>query len=183
MGRDSRDSATNSSRTDREHLASTPIRIKRLVAESIIGTMEQHPKERDLVRKEAVKKSRHLSVRQLFAQAPHMLSALRPCWTMSPILVAEMIPHERKLFDVAIFDEASQIPPAEAIGCLARAPQVVVAGDSHQLPPTTFFGRHAEDDDEDEEGDLALTRNIESLLDVASALLREPDAVVALPQS
>ncbi len=158
--------------TDRKHLASTPIRVKRLVAESIIETMEQHPKERDLVRKEAAKKSRHLSVRQLYAQAPHMLSALRPCWTMSPILVAEMIPHERKLFDVAIFDEASQIPPAEAIGCLARAPQVVVAGDSHQLPPTTFFGRHSEDEEE-EEGDLALTRNIESLLDVAGALLRD----------
>ena len=159
--------------SDREHLASTPIRVKRLVAESIIETMEQHPKERDLVRKQAAKKSRHLSVRQLFAQAPHMLSALRPCWTMSPILVAEMIPHERKLFDVAIFDEASQIPPAEAIGCLARAPQVVVAGDSHQLPPTTFFGRQAEDGDEEEEGDLELTRNIESLLDVAGALLRD----------
>ena len=158
--------------TDREHLASTPIRVKRLVAESIIETMEQHPQERDLVRKEAAKKSRHLSVRQHFAQAPHMLSALRPCWTMSPILVAEMIPHERKLFDVAIFDEASQIPPAEAIGCLARAPQVVVAGDSHQLPPTTFFGRHSEEEEE-AEGDLALTRNIESLLDVAGALLRD----------
>lgn len=159
--------------TDLEHLSQTPLRVKRLVAEAIIETMEQHPEERDLVRREAAKKRRHLSVRQLFARAPHMLSALRPCWTMSPILVAEMIPHDRKLFDVVIFDEASQIPPAEAIGCLARSSQVVVAGDSRQLPPTSFFGRTVEDDDDDEEEDLSLTRDIESLLDVADALLRD----------
>ena len=158
---------------DREHLESTPIRVKRLVAESIVETMEQYAEERDVVRREAAKRRRHLSVRQLFAQAPHMLSALRPCWTMSPILVAEMIPLDRKLFDVVIFDEASQIPPAESIGCLARASQVVVAGDSRQLPPTSFFGRTAEDDEEDEPEDRSLTRDIESLLDVADALLRD----------
>ena len=157
---------------DREHLASTPLRVKRLVAESIVETMERHPNERDLVRKEAARKRRHLSVRQLFARAPHMLSALRPCWTMSPILVAEMIPPDRKLFDVVIFDEASQIPPAESIGCLARSSQVVVAGDRRQLPPTSFFGRTA-DSDEEEEEDRSLTRDIESLLDVADALLRD----------
>ena len=160
--------------TDREHLESTPIRVKRRVAEAIVETMEQHAEEGDLVRKEAAKKRRHLSVRQLFARAPHMLSALRPCWTMSPILVAEMIPHDRHLFDVVIFDEASQIPPAEAIGCLARASQVVVSGDSRQLPPTSFFSRTAEGDEADEEeSDLALTGDIESLLDVADALLRD----------
>ena len=158
---------------DREHLASTPIRVKRLVAESIVEMMERHPGERDLVRKEANKRQRHLSVRQLFARAPHMLSALRPCWTMSPILVAEMIPHDRQLFDVVIFDEASQIPPAESIGCLARSSQVVVAGDSRQLPPTSFFGRTAEGDEEEEDDPLSLTRDIESLLDVADALLRD----------
>ena len=158
---------------DREHLSQTPLRVKRLVAESIVETMERHPQERDLVRREAAKRRRHLSVRQLFAQAPHMLSALRPCWTMSPILVAEMVPHDRELFDVVIFDEASQIPPAEAIGCLARSSQIVVAGDSRQLPPTSFFGRTADGDDENQEEDLALTRDIESLLDVTDALLRD----------
>ena len=158
---------------DRQHLATTPVRVKRLVAESIVETMGRHPGERDLVRKEANKRQRHLSVRQLFARAPHMLTALRPCWTMSPILVAEMIPHDRKLFDVVIFDEASQIPPAESIGCLARSSQVVVAGDSRQLPPTSFFGRTAEGEEEEEEESLSLTRDIESLLDVADALLRD----------
>ena len=160
--------------TDRQHRDSTAQRVHRLTAEAIITTMNKHPDETTLIRREAAKRRRHLSVRQLLARAPHVLSALRPCWTMSPILAAEMIPADLQLFDVVIFDEASQIPPAEAIGSLARAPQTVIAGDSRQLPPTSFFGRSPSDDEEDEgDGDLSLTRNIESLLDTAGALLRD----------
>ena len=95
---------------------------------------------------------------------------------MSPLLVAEMIPAEVELFDVVIFDEASQIPPAEAIGSLARAPQVVIAGDDRQLPPTSFFSAQVVDDsdDENDSDDGALTSDIESILDVAKAgLIRE----------
>ena len=159
---------------DRRHLASTPLRVRRLAAEAIIATMNAHPGETALIRREAAKRRRHLSVRQLFAQAPHVLSTLRPCWTMSPILASEMIPAERQLFDVVVFDEASQIPPAEAIGSLARAPLAVVAGDSRQLPPTSFFGQSADDGDVDDVDDhLSLTENIESLLDVSGVLLRD----------
>ena len=159
---------------DRLHLESSPQRVHRLTAEAITATMNLHREETTLVKREAAKKRRHLSVRQLFAQAPHVLSALRPCWTMSPVLAAEMIPLNRRLFDVVIFDEASQIPPAEAIGSLARASQAVVAGDSRQLPPTSFFGRDsAGDETDEEEGTVALTADIESLLDAADALLRD----------
>ena len=159
---------------DRQHLESTPQRVHRLTAEAIVETMNAHPEETLLIRREAAKKRRHLSVRQLFARAPHVLSALRPCWTMSPVLAAEMIPANHQLFDVVIFDEASQIPPAEAIGSLARAPQAVIAGDTRQLPPTSFFGREAAiEDDGDPDDVVALTGDIESLLDAADALLRD----------
>ena len=160
--------------TDRLHRDSTPTRVDRRIAEAIIATMNRHPTETSLVRREAAKKRRHLSVRQLLARAPHVLCTLRPCWTMSPILIAEMIPANKGLFDLVIFDEASQIPPAESISSLARAPQIVVAGDSRQLPPTSFFGRSADDDGEENDGDdLSLTKDIESLLDAAGALLRD----------
>ena len=161
-------------KADRQHRDSTPQRVRRLAAEAIIETMNSHPEETMLVQSQAVKKSRHLSIRQLLARAPHVLTTLRPCWTMSPILAAEMIPADLKLFDVVIFDEASQIPPAEAIGSLARAPQAVIAGDSQQLPPTSFFGRGpAEDSDDDDDDDFSLTDGIESLLDATSVLLRD----------
>ena len=159
--------------TDCQHRNSTPQRVHRLTAEAIIETMNGYPEETLLVRREAAKRRRHLSVRQLFARAPNVLSTLRPCWTMSPILAAEIIPADLRLFDVVIFDEASQIPPAEAISSLARAPQTVIAGDSRQLPPTSFFGHGTDDETEDDEDDLSLTNDIESLLDAAGALLRD----------
>ena len=158
---------------DRRHRDSTPMRVRRLAAEAIVETMNTHPEETTLIRREAAKRRRHLSVRQLFARAPHVLSALRPCWTMSPILASEMIPADRRLFDVVVFDEASQIPPAEAICSLARAPQAVIAGDSRQLPPTSFFGQSADDSDDDDDDNLSLTADIESLLDAAGVLLRD----------
>ena len=136
---------------DQQHIRSTPRRVKRRVAEAATDAMNTYPQEEQLVRAEANKGSRFKSVRRLFGEAPHVLAALRPCWTMSPILVAEMIPANSKLFDVVIFDEASQIQPAEAIGSLARAPQAVIAGDNKQLPPTPFFGRVADDDDDDDD--------------------------------
>ena len=93
---------------------------------------------------------------------------------MSPLQVAEMIPADTGLFDVVIFDEASQIPPAEAIGTLARARQAVVAGDDRQLPPTSFFRSQEvegyDDDSDDADDGLALIANIESILDVVKWL-------------
>ena len=155
---------------DQRHLSVAPRRVQRAAAEAAMATMNAYPEETQLVSKEAAKRTRHLPIRRLFHQAPHVLTAIRPCWAMSPLLVAELIPAELDLFDVVIFDEASQIPPAEAIGVLARAPRAVIAGDDRQLPPTTFFARHVpEDEEEEEELDGALAADIESILDVAKA--------------
>ena len=157
---------------DRRHLQETPQRVQRLLAESIIQTMDAHGEETALIRREAAKSRRHLTIRRLFAQAPHVLTAIRPCWTMSPILVSEMVPPDQELFDVVLFDEASQVPPAEAMGSLARARQAVIAGDSRQLPPTSFFGSSLNDYDRDEgDGQQDLIEGIESLLDASDALL------------
>ena len=157
---------------DRTHIGVNPMRIRRNVAEAVVAAMNEHPTEADLIRKEAAKKQRHRSIRQMLADAPHVLTSLRPCWTMSPVLVAEMIPAQSGLFDVVIFDEASQIPPAEAISSLARARQAVIAGDSNQLPPTAFFGRDAFEDDSTGETDFSAS-DVESLLDLTAVFLRE----------
>jgi very-short-patch-repair endonuclease len=94
---------------------------------------------------------------------------------MSPLVVAQLLPAER-CFDVVIFDEASQVTPADAVGAIMRADQAVVAGDPHQLPPTMFFVSAGDSGDPDgtAQVDGALTENIESVLDVMSALLPSP---------
>ena len=158
---------------DQQHLATNPSRIRRSAAETATRMMNEHPTEDSLLRREAKKRRRNLPIRQLIKQAPHVLTAVFPCWTMSPLEVTELIPADADLFDLVIFDEASQIPPAEAIGSLARAPQAVIAGDDRQLPPTDFFRKRALDDeiyDEDDSLDAASIEDIESILDVAKAI-------------
>jgi very-short-patch-repair endonuclease len=56
-------------------------------------------------------------------------------------------------FDLVIIDEASQMRPEDALGALLRARQIVVVGDPKQLPPTDFFNRVVEDQDDDEVAD------------------------------
>jgi very-short-patch-repair endonuclease len=161
---------------DREHIGSTARRVQRAVAENATRVRDEYPRESDVIEHQARLKRGHQPIRQLFQMAPHVLGALRPCWAMSPLVVAQLLPLDT-VFDVVIFDEASQITPADAVGALARAPQAIVAGDPRQLPPTSFFASST-DTEEDEERDapslLAGTRNMESILDVMSFQLPPP---------
>ena len=156
---------------DIEHVSATPVRITRAAAEAAFAVMNENPEETALIRAEANKRRRQLPVRRLIERAPNVLMAVHPCWMMSPLLVAEVVPPDLDMFDVVIFDEASQIPPAEAIGSLARAPQAVIAGDDRQLPPTSFFNSKIVSDDEETDTDDQELRvaDFESILDVAKA--------------
>ncbi|MFN8351131.1 MAG: AAA domain-containing protein [Flavobacteriales bacterium] len=76
---------------------------------------------------------------------------LCPVWMASPSTVAQIFPRE-PLFDVIVFDEASQCRLEEALPVLLRGKRVVIAGDPKQLPPTRFFeGALTESDDGDAE--------------------------------
>ena len=99
--------------------------------------------------REFEKKRRHLPLRKLMEQAGSAVQRIKPVFMMSPLSVAKFVPPKSPVrFDLVIFDEASQVRPVEAFGAIARAGQAVVVGDSKQLPPTTFFDRMAEDDDD-----------------------------------
>ena len=92
-----------------------------------------------VLRRELQKTRRHKPVRQLLDEAPDVLTSLTPCFMMSPLSVAQYLPAHQALFDVVIFDEASQITVWDAVGSIARGKQVVVTGDPKQMPPTNFF--------------------------------------------
>lgn len=114
-----------------------------------------------VLRRELQKKSRHKPVREMMEEMPDVITSLAPCLMMSPLSIAQFLPAGQALFDVVIFDEASQITVWDAVGSLARGKQVIVVGDPKQMPPTNFFARadNDPDGDVDEEGDL------ESILD------------------
>jgi primosomal replication protein N'' len=69
----------------------------------------------------------------------HGIFNLRPVWLTNPETVSQIFPLKNGLFDLVIFDEASQLPPEFAVGALFRSKRAVVSGDEHQLPPTSFF--------------------------------------------
>jgi len=113
-----------------------------------------------ILRREINKKRAHLPLRELMAQIPEALTKLTPCLLMSPLSIAQYLQVGATVFDLVIFDEASQIPVWDAIGAIARGRQVVMVGDPKQLPPTAFFDRAESGlDDEDVEADM------ESILD------------------
>ena len=159
---------------DTEHLAANRARVRSAWARQLRDTVDKHPLQARVIRKQAALRRGHLPLRLLLDQTSDVLFALKPCWAMSPLMVSQALPLTR-LFDVVIFDEASQIVPADAIGSMIRAHQVVVAGDDRQLPPTNFFrqvdsGDPADDDDLADET-VSLRAGFESVLDALRPLL------------
>ncbi|MER7073507.1 AAA domain-containing protein [Terrabacter sp. NPDC000476] len=160
---------------DHAHLAATVERVRAAVARNVREVLSDHPAHEALVRSEAGKARRHRPLRDLMPQAAATLTAIKPCWAMSPLVVASTLPPGR-WFDVVIFDEASQVQPAQAIAAIARGRQVVVAGDERQLPPTNFFTVVSDDDGaQPAEADEVLTEGFESVLDVLAAALPTRD--------
>ena len=125
--------------------------------------------EMSLLLHELNKKRNIMPLRKLFRTIPNLLLKLKPCLMMSPLSVSYFLEAETYRFDMVIFDEASQIFPQDAIGAIFRAKQVIIAGDSKQLPPTNFFAASTSNDgdfdyeDEDEE-----EINFDSILEEAS---------------
>ena len=92
-------------------------------------------------------------------------------WLMTPDVVSELLPLEMGLFDLLIFDEASQMYVEKGIPSIYRAKKVIVAGDHKQLRPSSLgTGRMSfEDDDIDEEEYVSAALDEDSLLDLARA--------------
>jgi len=90
--------------------------------------------ETAVIETEAAKQQRHLPVAQLIARACHVVQAVKPCFLASPVAVSQHLPDGVR-FDTVIFDEASQLGPADTLNSIYRAGSVILAGDQKQLPP------------------------------------------------
>jgi very-short-patch-repair endonuclease len=158
---------------DIEHIETTPQRVRRLCAEQAVRAEDAAPENASIIRAEANKKRKHLATRQLFSAAPEIMMAVKPCWAMSPLVVSQLLPSDQPYFDVVVFDEASQVRPAEAMPAILRGKQLVVAGDERQLPPTSFFATTNPEANEDEtEGAyLSVDASYESILEALAAFI------------
>ncbi|QJU52787.1 DUF4011 domain-containing protein [Herbiconiux sp. KACC 21604] len=116
-----------------------------------------------LLRRQLERQRGGMSVRTLLDTFGELITQVLPITLMSPESVARFFPAKPGLFDVVVFDEASQIRVADAVGAMGRADSVVVVGDSKQMPPTSF-GETALDADDEVELSAGVVEDEESIL-------------------
>jgi len=154
----------------REHQRFEEVR-KNILFQHYQNLPKGYTNEIGIIRKEISKKKGHKSIRRIMREAGTAAQKIRPIFLMSPLSVAQYIEPGTITFDLLVMDEASQIRPEEALGCILRARQLVVVGDMKQLPPTSFFDKIISDeieDDEDEETTVSVNE-MESILSLCSA--------------
>ena len=129
-----------------------------------------------ILKRELAKQRRIMPLRKLFMSIPNLISTLRPCFMMSPLSVSVFLEAQSYEFDLVVFDEASQVHTEDAIGAIMRGKQVIIVGDTKQLPPTNFFATSLNDEDfdvdvvEEEKNDAGA---YESILEEAVTVLPE----------
>ena len=130
-----------------------------------------------ILKRELNKQRRLMPLRKLFMAIPNLITSLRPCFMMSPLSVSVFLEAQSYDFDLVIFDEASQVHTEDAIGAIMRGKQVIIVGDTKQLPPTSFFSTSLNDDEFDVDSDEMTEDNdagaYESILDEAVTVLPE----------
>lgn len=134
------------------------------------ATMNLASSQPALLMKEAKKKRRHKPLRRLFAEIPDLLVTLKPCMMMSPLSVGQFLPLKTIRFDAVVFDEASQVKPEDAVGPIMRGAQLIVVGDSKQLPPTSFFDVSMGDELNEDDYYDDDTGAFESILDLCGTI-------------
>lgn len=111
-------------------------------------------------------------IRRMIEFFSDYLFRLFPCWLLSPQTVSTIFPLEKNMFDLVVFDEASQMFVENALPTIYRGNRIVVAGDNKQLRPSSgFVRRYQADDSFDYNVDLSTQAalEVESLLDLATA--------------
>ena len=147
---------------DRRHIEGT----RALVAQEHVRrlpTASTSAGQMGILLREFEKKARFIPIRKLMEKAGNAIQAIKPVFMMSPLSIANFLPAGSVDFDLVVFDEASQVRPADSLGAIMRGRQAVVVGDSKQLPPTSFFDAMVSTESESDD-DESPTNDIESIL-------------------
>jgi very-short-patch-repair endonuclease len=155
-------------RLDQEQQELAKIEIQREVTQRRPSLSPEHASssEQVLIRRETEKQRRHKPLRELFDEAGSFITQVTPCFMMSPLSVAQYLKAGSIQFDAVVFDEASQIMPQDAVSSLIRADQAIIAGDTKQLPPTSFFQSDIETTED-------VREDLDSILEETASVLPE----------
>ena len=111
---------------------------------------------------QVTKKRRIWPIRRVISDHHEEVFQLLPCWLTSPESASAIFPME-KVFDLVIFDEASQCFSERGLPAMYRGKQIVVAGDDQQLKPNDLYRVRWDEDTDEDVPDL----DVDSLLDLA----------------
>jgi very-short-patch-repair endonuclease len=131
------------------------------------------------------KSGRKQSLRNIIFEDFDLFTDLFPVVMVNPSVCSSIFPLKENLFDIVLFDEASQLRIEDTFCSLVRGKIRIISGDEHQMPPSSYFQSNeyfidSEADDISENDDLQNSRRFddaivnlayqESLLDYASEL-------------
>lgn len=115
---------------------------------------------------------KRLSLRQIIQKDFQSFTSLFPVVMVNPIVANDLLPLKQGLFDLVIFDEASQLRVEDIYTAMLRGKYKIIAGDRHQMPPSNYFAAGidgaADSTDEEDVGDSNIRPN--SMLDAESLL-------------
>ena len=113
---------------------------------------------------QVTKKKKIWPLRKVLSDFEDDIFRLLPCWLASPESVSAIF-QMKEIFDLVIFDEASQCYAERGIPALFRGKQAVVAGDSQQLRPGDFYQTRWQEEDEEPDTE------VDSLLELCNRYL------------
>jgi hypothetical protein len=117
---------------------------------------------------QVTKKRRIWPIRRVVSAYQEELFQLLPCWMTSPESASALFPME-PIFDLVIFDEASQCFAERGLPAMYRGKQIVVAGDDQQLKPNDLYRVRWDEESEEDIPEL----EIDSLLNLAKKYVPE----------
>lgn len=120
-----------------------------------------------LFAKRSSSKNRKLSLRAILEYDFELFTKFFPVVLANPTTVSSLLPLKPNLFDIVLFDEASQLRIEDTVPSLYRAKVKIVSGDQKQMPPSSYFSS-VEIEDSEQEIDLLSTVDFafkESLLE------------------
>jgi len=113
------------------------------------------------------------TLREIIGSDVEFFKKIFPVIMTDPNTCSAVFPLQEGIFDLVIFDEASQLKLEEVLPSMMRGKYKIVSGDIHQMPPSNYFGAEMEqketDNEEIDEESLFLADS-ESLLDYVNNL-------------
>ena len=114
------------------------------------------------------------------------LLEVMPIWLVSLSNIHRVLPLENNLFDLVIFDEATQCNIASSLPAIVRAKKTVVVGDPKQLRHFSFLSRELQDHISQQYPFTGIPTELnyrdESILDTAQQLLVDNSAIAYLDE-